>query len=139
MTPCASLCSVETKAKIREKMVGVWESKKLIKRAQDTMFKEWKEMVANAARVGDSDDEEHEWNSYSKLSNQLRRDVTFATRRAKQVVVDRHKANTQARKAVGVSEAHRKAISDAIKAKWEDPVWNSKLKTFHLCILRIFG
>ena len=122
MTPFASLCSVETKAKIREKMVGVWELKKLIKRAQDTMFKEWKELVANAARVGDSDDEEHEWNTYSKLSTQLRRDVLDATRRAKQVVVDRRKANTQARKAVGVSEAHRKAISDAIRAKWEDPV-----------------
>jgi hypothetical protein len=71
VTPFASLSSAETKAKIREKMVGVWESKKLIKRAQATMFKEWKELVANAARVGDSNDEEHEWNTYSRLSTQL--------------------------------------------------------------------
>ena len=47
---------------------------------------------------------------YSKLSTQLRRDVSDAARRAKQVVEDRQKANTQARKAVGVFEAHRKAI-----------------------------
>jgi hypothetical protein len=40
-------------------VVGVWESKKLIKTTQDTMFKEWKELVANAARVGDSNDEDH--------------------------------------------------------------------------------
>ena len=54
------------------------------------------------------------------------------------MVEDRQKANTQVRKVVGVPEAYQKAISDAIKAKWEDPVWNSKLKTFHLCILGMF-
>ena len=48
------------------------------------------------------------------------RETTFtwyAARRAKRVVVDRQKANTQARKVVGVPEAHQKAISDAIKAQ----------------------
>jgi hypothetical protein len=70
------------------------------------------------------------------------RETTFtwyAARRAKRVVVDRQKANTQARKVVGVPEAHQKAISDAIdQSLVGDPVWNSKLKTSHLCILGMF-
>ena len=70
------------------------------------MFKEWEELVADAASVGDSYDEEHEWNTYNKLLTQVRRDVSNATRQANQVVEDRQKANTQVQKAVGVSEAH---------------------------------
>ena len=103
--------------------------------SQRSWFKEWEELVADAASVGDSYHEEHEWNTYNKLLTQVRRDVFDAARRANQVVEARQKANTQAQRAMGVSEAHQKAISNAIKAKWEHPVWKSRHKTFHLCIL----
>ena len=102
------------------------------------MFKEWEELVVDAASVGDSYDEEQEWNTYSKLLTLVRWDVFDAARQANQVVENRQKTNTQAQKAMGVFEAHRKAISDAIKAKWKDPVWNSRHKTFLLCILGNF-
>lgn len=77
-------------------------------------------MIAEAARVGDFREEEYEWDSYSKVKEQYRLEEIQAE---KQVREARRARQRGERKKKPVSDAHRKAISDAIRAKWADPVW----------------
>lgn len=84
-------------------------------------------MTANAARVGAPGEEEYEWDSYSKVKEQYRLEELRAVRQAREAQRARKKLE---RKKLPVSDAHRKAISDAIRAKWNDPVWTVYLTQF---------
>ena len=100
-------------------MVGYWEVKRAIKEAQEMCFTEWKETIAEAARVGEPGDEDLEWDSYKKIKSAYKLEEQRAKRRESEVLRARLKPE---RKKKIVSDAHRKAISDAIRAKWTEPV-----------------
>lgn len=116
--------TVETKAKIREKMVGFWEGKRIIRETQDLCAREWKELIAEAARVGAPGEEEFEWDSYMKIKEQYKLEGLKAARQRKAALRATLKSERQRKP---VSEAHRKAISDAIRAKWADPDYQARV------------
>lgn len=101
-------------------MAGYWEVKRLIRESQVSLEREWKELVAEAARAGDSGEEELEWDSYKKIKEQWRLEELTEERQRKIALRDSRKAQRRTKKPI--IEAHRKAISDAIRAKWADPV-----------------
>lgn len=113
-------------------MVGFWEGKRIIRETQALCEREWKEVIAETARVGGPGEEEFEWDSYKKIKEQYRWEVLKAERQKKAALRD---SLTSERRRKPVSEAHRKAISDAIRAKWADPVWSTSLKLFPKTIL----
>ncbi|KAL2621920.1 hypothetical protein R1flu_002125 [Riccia fluitans] len=107
-----------TRFKIREKLREQWDLKKKTRGYQEACLKEWKQYVAEAARVGALGEQEYEWNSYSKLKRKLRDysrpPIDSGTNRPKQ---------RRAR-----SEEHRLKIAAAIRAKWEDPEYIQKVR-----------
>lgn len=119
--------SVETKVKIREKLVGFWEAKRIIRETQVQCVRDWNEVIAEAARVGAPGEEELEWDSYKKIKEQYKLEDLKAERQRKAELRASLKSERQRKP---VSEAHRKAISDAIRAKWADPVWIPSLNLF---------
>lgn len=121
-----SLCSDETKAKIRKKMTGLWEAKRKLKIAQDNGVKDWKEVVANTARVGGLGEEELEWGTFERIQTKWRLEELAVMREEKERLLEIRKAEARS---LGCSVAHRKAISDAIRAKWAEPV---RVSTFLL-------
>ncbi|KAG0597980.1 hypothetical protein M758_12G035000 [Ceratodon purpureus] len=122
---CGKNQSKETKAKIRKKMVGFWESKRLIKQAQDFYVCNWKQVIAEAARVGGPEDEEYEWDSYKNIKEQYRLEELQAGRRAREALRATQKVERAKKKPI--TDSHRKAISDAIRAKWADPTYQRKV------------
>lgn len=116
--------TVETKAKIREKMVGFWEGKRIVRETQALCEREWKELIAEAARVGAPGEEEFEWDSYMKIKEQYKLEDLKAERQKKVALRATLKSERQRKP---VSEAHRKAISDAIRAKWADPGYQARV------------
>ncbi|XP_024357521.1 uncharacterized protein [Physcomitrium patens] len=121
---CGKNQSTKTKAKIRESLIDYWDKKRVIKEAQALCLLEWKEVTANAARVGAPGEEEYEWDSYSKVKEQYRLEELRAVRQAREAQRARKKLE---RKKLPVSDAHRKAISDAIRAKWNDPEYQARV------------
>lgn len=121
---CGKNQSTETKAKIRESLIGYWNRRRILNEAQALCLREWKKVIAEAARVGDFREEEYEWDSYSKVKEQYRLEEIQAE---KQVREARRARQRGERKKKPVSDAHRKAISDAIRAKWADPEYQAKV------------
>ena len=73
-------------------------------------MRDWTEVIAESARRGGDDDFEYEWDSYKLILAQLR-----AERRCQR---QRRKKDPSS----GKSSDHRLKISEAIRAKWADPV-----------------
>lgn len=109
--------SDETKEKIRGKLRDRWATKKQVRGYQDMLTKEWKNCVAEAARMGGLGEEELQWNSYTILKKKLRLAAAAQTRLEKKEA----KAKLEATRPLK-SKEHRLRISAAIRAKWEDPV-----------------
>lgn len=89
---------------------NAWKEKKRIKEIQEMCVIEWKGMIAEAARKGEEGEASYEWDSYISI----RRCLQSASKpeKKKQEVVRRGNLSTE----------HRLKISEAIKAKWSDPV-----------------
>ncbi|CAM6109987.1 unnamed protein product [Calypogeia fissa] len=123
-------CSEETKVKIRNTLRAKWDSKRRIRGYQETMLKEWKNCVAEAARVGGIGEEEMQWNSYSVLKKQMSEASeakSRADRKERAEARQQDKDRVKSKRTVK-SEEHRLKISAAIRAKWEDPEYQAKVK-----------
>ncbi|MCO5549917.1 hypothetical protein L7F22_003393 [Adiantum nelumboides] len=66
-----SFMSKETKLKIKVSMARVWEKREKLKLIQESCVEEWKELVANGARIGFVGDTTHNWNSYDTILREL--------------------------------------------------------------------
>ena len=64
-------CSDQIKAKISYSLRRVWQERLKLKRLGEKIFLSWEQSIANAARKGVSDQEELDWDSYSKIKQQL--------------------------------------------------------------------
>jgi hypothetical protein len=79
-------------------------------RKQLTLIQEWKDAIAEIARTGNVGDGELQWDSYTTLKKELRKQHTSSKRKKKE---DVHRS---------LPLEHRLKISASVRAKWEDPV-----------------
>lgn len=110
--------SPKTRLKISNSLSHVWKVKRKLKTIQETCFKEWKEMIAEVARVGDDGDVVYQWNSYMTIMKELRDAWTLSLKEARNT--KRKMPRPRIRKPHSLELKAK--ISEAIKAKWADPV-----------------
>lgn len=126
---CAHPQSENTKMKIGiavRKALEKWRKKKKL---QETCLLEWEENIAEAARIGGAyGEEELQWDAYAILKEKMHQEWLQALKMGKAIGKRKDK---RAHKSV---EQKRK-ISEAIKAKWEDPDYRQRacsgMKTIH--------
>ena len=82
-------------------------------------MRDWTEAIAESARRGDGDDVEYEWDSYNLILAELRAERMRQRRRKKDP-------------SSGKSSDHRLKISEAIRAKWADPVRDCRIFLRHV-------
>jgi hypothetical protein len=83
---------------------------------------EWREAIAETARVGGLDDDELEWDTYKNLKHQIRLQQLAAAKQDRLRLKQEMRALKKAMRGPGYTMEHRMKISEAIRAKWEDPV-----------------
>lgn len=93
-----------------------WERRRGMLRLQETCHYEWQNLIAEASRRGLLGEEELQWDSYEILSKQLEQEWIQSVQERKNR--PRLKGNKRAPK----SAEQRRKISEAIAAKWADPV-----------------
>ncbi|MCD9638336.1 hypothetical protein HAX54_022231 [Datura stramonium] len=71
MSECPRSLSNQTKIKIRISLRKLWGERLKWKRSREKFFQSWAESIANAAKVGGSDQEELEWDSYDKIKREI--------------------------------------------------------------------
>lgn len=84
MSECPRSLSNQTKIKIRTSLRKLWGKRLKWKRSKEKFFQSWAESIANAAKVGGSDQEELEWDSYDKIKREIAREqLQLAAEKAK--------------------------------------------------------
>ncbi|CAL0333727.1 unnamed protein product [Lupinus luteus] len=63
--------SDQIKAKISSSLRRVWQERLKLKRLRDKLLLSWEQSIANAARKGETGQEELDWDSYDKIKQQL--------------------------------------------------------------------
>ena len=107
--------------------VGVrmgWQKRRAKLMLQETCYFEWQNLIAEASRRGYTGEEELQWDSYKILDEQLEREWLDSVEERKKM--PRPKGSKRAPKSL----EQRRKISEAISAKWSDPVraYNDILK-----------
>eukprot|EP00262_Sarcandra_glabra_P000823 TRINITY_DN1088_c0_g1_i1.p1 TRINITY_DN1088_c0_g1~~TRINITY_DN1088_c0_g1_i1.p1 ORF type:complete len:440 (-),score=90.11 TRINITY_DN1088_c0_g1_i1:246-1565(-) len=113
--------SEETRLKIG---IGVrigWQRRRERLVVQDTCYFEWQNLIAEASRKGHADEEELQWDSYTILDKQLKREWLDSIERRR--TTPRPKGSKRAPK----SREQRRKISEAISAKWADPEYRERV------------
>lgn len=93
-----------------------WERRRQMLLVQETCYLEWQNLIAEASRKGIAGEDELQWDSYKILDRQLKQEWLESVEKRK--TIPRPKGSKRAPK----SPEQRKKISDAISAKWADPV-----------------
>lgn len=93
-----------------------WERRRGKLMLQDTCHYEWQNLIAVAARKGLLGEEELQWDSYKILDKQLEQEWLQSVEQRKNM--PRPKGSKRAPK----SAEQKRKISEAIAAKWADPV-----------------
>ncbi|KAK4373947.1 hypothetical protein RND71_004624 [Anisodus tanguticus] len=71
MSECPRSLSNQTKIRIHTSLRKLWGERLKWKRSREKYFQSWAESIANAAKVGGSDQEELEWDSYDKIKREI--------------------------------------------------------------------
>ncbi|XP_059277186.1 uncharacterized protein LOC132031294 isoform X1 [Lycium ferocissimum] len=71
MSECPRSLSNQTKIRIRAALRKLWGERLKWKRSREKFFQSWAESIANAAKVGGTDQEELEWDSYDKIKGEI--------------------------------------------------------------------
>lgn len=109
-------CSEETRVKIGVGVRMGWQRRREKRMLQETCYFEWQNLIAEASRRGYAGEEELQWDSYKILDEQLEREWLESVEERKKM--PRPKGSKRAPK----SPEQRRKISEAISAKWSDPV-----------------
>lgn len=83
---------------------------------QENCCYEWQNLIAEASRQGYDGEEELQWDSYKILDGQLKEEYKKSIEQRK--IMRRPKGSKRAPKSL----EQRRKISQAISAKWNDPV-----------------
>lgn len=93
-----------------------WNKRRERLTLQETCHFDWQNLIAEASRRGLAGEEELQWDSYKILDEQLEREWLESVEQRKRA--PRPKGSKRAPK----SAEQKKKISEAIAAKWSDPV-----------------
>uniref|UniRef100_A0A7N0T2M7 Nuclease associated modular domain-containing protein n=1 Tax=Kalanchoe fedtschenkoi TaxID=63787 RepID=A0A7N0T2M7_KALFE len=108
--------SQQTKLKIGAGVRMGWEKRRNKLKLQETCCLEWQNLIAESSRNGLSGEEELDWCSYRVLGKQLLQEWSQS------VELRRNARKVKGDKRAPKSAEQRKRISQAITAKWKDPV-----------------
>lgn len=92
-----------------------WDRRRVKLRLQESCYFDWQNLIADASRRGFVGQEELQWDSYQMLSEQLEQEWLEIIELRKHT---RLKGNKRAPRTL----EERRKISEAITAKWADPV-----------------
>ncbi|CAN4096959.1 unnamed protein product [Withania somnifera] len=99
MSECPRSLSNQTKIKIRLSLRKLWGERLKWKRSKEKFFHSWAESIANAAKVGGSDQEELEWDSYDKIKREIAHEqLQLAAEKAKAKEMARIRAERAAQR-----------------------------------------
>eukprot|EP00252_Welwitschia_mirabilis_P016068 TRINITY_DN3554_c0_g1_i1.p1 TRINITY_DN3554_c0_g1~~TRINITY_DN3554_c0_g1_i1.p1 ORF type:complete len:615 (-),score=130.47 TRINITY_DN3554_c0_g1_i1:364-2208(-) len=110
--------SEESRRRISLSVKKKWAERQKRKMVQETCIFEWKEHIADFARIGIHDDEPLHWNSYEIEKKNLR-EAWLRSKKAAKAIWNQRRGP----KPLEV----RKKLSDVIKAKWEDPEYRERV------------
>lgn len=122
MSECSRAHSNQTKARIRSSLRRLWDERLKERRAGEKLFLSWASSIAEAAKIGGSDEEELDWNSYEKIKNEIaseQRQWAADKVRAKEMVRIRsqRKAQSKAEKLMWLAE--KREVQEKAKFKGE--------------------
>ena len=110
------LCSEETRVKIGAGVRKGWQRRREMLMVQEKCLFEWQNVIAEASRKGYASEAELQWDSYKIIAEQLQQEWLESIEKRKSM--PRPKGSKRAPK----SPEQRRKISQAISAKWADPV-----------------
>ncbi|GFZ04362.1 hypothetical protein Acr_16g0009860 [Actinidia rufa] len=113
--------SEETRIKIGAGVRMGWERRREKLMLQETCCFDWQNLIAEASRRGFVGEEELQWDSYKILDEQLEQEWLESVEQRKKL--PRAKGSKRAPKSL----EQRRKISEAISAKWADPVFREKV------------
>ena len=93
-----------------------WQKRREKQMVQEGCYFEWQNLIAEASRRGYPGEEELQWDSYNMLRQQL--EVEWVESVQQRKTLPRPKGSKRAPKSL----EQRRKISEAIAAKWADPV-----------------
>ncbi|CAL5381859.1 unnamed protein product [Camellia sinensis] len=108
--------SEETRMKIGNGVQMGWERRSEKLKLQETCYFEWQNLIAEASRKGFVGEEEKQWDSYKILDEQLKQEWLECVEQRRKMA--RPKGSKRAPKSL----EQRRKISEAISAKWADPI-----------------
>ncbi|CAI9088780.1 OLC1v1023204C1 [Oldenlandia corymbosa var. corymbosa] len=112
ISECSRSLSNETKAKISMSHRKLWEERLKWRRSREKIFQLWAENIARAAKVGHSDQEELEWDSFENIKREIHiEQLEQAALRAK----EKEAARIRAEKAAKAREAKRNGLTEKKK------------------------
>lgn len=109
-------CSDETRVKIGVGVRMGWQRRRKKLMVQERCCLLWQNLIAEASRKGFFGEDELQWDSYEIMDEQLRKEWLESVEMRK--TMPRPKGSRRAPK----SPEQRRKISEAISAKWADPV-----------------
>ncbi|KAJ1686384.1 hypothetical protein LUZ63_017774 [Rhynchospora breviuscula] len=118
------LCkSEDTKSRIGEGVKEGWRRRREKIMIQEGCHLEWRNIIADAARVGLYGDKELHWDSYELLQEELEREWVQSVQRRRSM--PRQHISSRAPKSL----EQRKRIAEAIRTKWTDPEYRQRVHT----------
>ncbi|KAK6154290.1 hypothetical protein DH2020_008538 [Rehmannia glutinosa] len=117
MSEAPRVLSDQTKVKIRASLTSLWEKRLKWKRSREKFLQSWAESIAKAAKLGGSDQQELDWDSYDKLKREiaLQQIHQTAEKRAKEMARIRAQraAEAKAEKMARLAEKRREREENA--------------------------
>ncbi|XP_073159280.1 uncharacterized protein [Henckelia pumila] len=112
MSECPRSLSNQTKARIRASLTKLWGKRLQWKRSREKFFQSWAESIATAAKMGGSDQQELDWDSYDKITReialqQLRHDEEHAKAKEMARIQAERAAQLKAEKMAKMAERRR--------------------------------
>nr|GEY47891.1 nuclease associated modular domain 3 [Tanacetum cinerariifolium] len=111
----------ETRQKIAAAVRQTWDRRRFTRRMIARCHREWLDLIAEASRKGLYGEEELQWNSYEIMSKQLDKEFREGIESRK-----KKRGSGPGVRAPKTLE-QRKKISEAIAAKWADPVYRDRV------------
>ncbi|KAK1397054.1 IENR2 domain-containing protein [Heracleum sosnowskyi] len=122
MSECPRAHSNQTKARIRSSLRRLWDERLKERRAGEKLFLSWASSIAEAAKIGGSDEEELDWNSYEKIKSE----IAFEQRQwaadkvsAKEMVRIRSQRKAQSKAEKMMKLAEKREVQEKAKSKGE--------------------
>lgn len=115
MSECPRAHSNQTKARIRSSLRRLWGERLKERRAREKLFISWTSSIAEAAKLGGSDEEELDWNSYEKIKSEIafqQRQWAADKVKAKEMVRIRSQRKTQAKGEKLVRVAQKREVQE---------------------------